>query len=59
MDETLTGLKGELERCLLNYKSKRAQVEQLQTELKETKTELETVSNKVGHSEKELSNAKV
>ena len=55
----MTGLKGELERCLLNYKSKRLQVEQIQAELKTTKTELESVKSKLDESEKISKDAKV
>ena len=46
-DETLNGLKGELERCLVNYKTKRQQVEQLQQELKTTKTDLTDIQVKL------------
>ena len=59
VDETVTGLKAELERCLLNYKSKRIQVEQIQAELKTTKSELENANSKLDESERMSMDAKV
>ena len=41
-EETIAGLKSELERCLAMYRSKRTLVDKLQAELQTTQSKLDT-----------------
>lgn len=50
-EDTVSGLKVELERCLGMYSKKRALVEKLQLELSETKSALEQANLRLKHAE--------
>jgi len=51
-EETLYGLKSELERCLINYRNKRQQVTSLGTELKLIKAQLSDVTSRCESAER-------
>ena len=58
-EETLHGLKSELDRCLRNYRAKREQVTKLQSELKSTKTKLTELTLKLDSTVKDYEEQKV
>ena len=58
-EETVHGLKAELERCLANYRNKRQQLSSTQEELRITKTSLDSAQRRLGAAEVEAKEAKV
>ena len=58
-EETVHGLKAELERCLANYRNKRQQLSSTQEELRITKTSLDSAQRRLGAAEVETKEAKV
>lgn len=58
-EETVHGLKHELERCLEMYRNKRQLVNDLQRDLKDVKVTLEETKQRLENAQKEASESKV
>ena len=58
-DETVCGLKSELERCLTNYRNKRTQVTKLQQDLRTASSERDRAQGKLDTTQQQLTRKEV